>query len=239
VSSRAPSALTIAAASDLRFALADIIRGYEANHSGVKVKATFGSSGNFYAQLSNGANFDVFLSADIAYPTKLAEAKIADEGSVFAYATGAIVVWARVDGPVDPSVLKASALTDGRVRKIAIANPEHAPYGRAAVAAMRAMGVYDAAAARLVMGDGVSQAMQFVESGAADVGVVALALAVAPTLNGKGRYWEIPRENYPPITQGAAIMKAAKNPGGATDFCAYLKTPEARAVLERYGFATP
>jgi molybdate transport system substrate-binding protein len=154
------------------------------------------------------------------------------------YAVGKIVLWTRKDSRVD--VGKGfSALRDAAVRKIAIANPEHAPYGRAAEEALRRAGVYDAVKDRLVLGENISQASQFVESGNADAGILALSLALAPGLAEKGRYWNIPEKLYAPIQQGVVIVRGSPNPQGARQFLDYIKMPATAALLERYGFVLP
>src|SRR5438128_810043 len=193
--------INIAAASDLQFALKDVAARFEQT-AGHRVRVTFGSSGNFFAQISNGAPFDVFLSADTGYPQRLIDAGAADRDSFFVYGTGTIVLWVPLASPLDPNK-GLKMLLDPTVRKVALANPEHAPYGRAAVAALRHEGLYEALSSKFVLGENLTQAMQFVESGNADAGLVGLPLAVAPPMQGKGRYWIVPRSFYPPIAQGA------------------------------------
>lgn len=159
--------ITVAAAADLSFALNDIVQEFYKEHPDAKVSVAYGSSGNLFAQIDNGAPFDVFLSADIDFPRKLIENKKAAADSLFSYAVGRVVVWVPNDSPVNVEKLGIEALLAPSVRKIAIANPEHAPYGRAAVAAMKKFGVYDKVSGKLVLGENIAQAAQFVESGAA------------------------------------------------------------------------
>ena len=176
--------ITIAAASDLSFAFREIVAEYEkttANH----VRLTLGSSGNFYAQIQNGAPFDLYFSADIAYPRKLEEAGLTVPGSLYQYAVGRIVMWTGNESRIDVTQ-GFEALRDPTVKKIAIANPKHAPYGRAAVAAMEYFKVYDQVKDKLILGENISQAAQFIESGACDIGIIALSLAVAPAVKSKG-----------------------------------------------------
>lgn len=227
--------LTVAAASDLTFALPELAVGFErqTNHT---VRATFGSSGNFYSQIQNGAPFDLFFSADADYPRKLEAGGLAESGSLYVYAVGRIVLWVPKNSPLNLETHGMQALLDGRVRRIAIANPQHAPYGRAAVAAMKAAGVYDKVAGKLVLGENISQAAQFVASGNADVGILALSLAVASALSSEGRFWEIPLYSYPRLEQAVVVLKSAKDVAAARAFLAYLKTPPAAAILRRYGF---
>jgi molybdate transport system substrate-binding protein len=235
----APQKLPIAAAADLQFALDDISRGFRQSHPEIDVAVTYGSSGNFYSEIRNQAPFDVFLSADIEYPRKLAQEGYADARSMFTYGVGRIVVWAPEQSPLDLARLQIHALEADSVKHIAIANPQHAPYGRAAEAAMRSLGVYDRVASKLVLGENIAQTLQFVQSGAADVGIVALALALAPSTRAQGRYWEIPLDAYPKIEQAGVVLSHAKNIAAAREFCAYLQSAVARGRLKEYGFYLP
>ena len=229
--------VTVAAASDLTFAMNEIAANFE-KATGCTVRLSMGSSGNFLTQIENGAPFDVFFSADIAYPKKLETEGLAALGTTYLYAIGKIVLWTRKDSRVDVSK-GFSALRDPAVQKIAIANPEHAPYGRAAEEALRKAGVYDAVKDRLVLGENISQAAEFVESGNADAGIVALSLALSPAMKEKGRAWNIPEKLYTPIEQGAVVLRAAGNSQGAQQFLNYIKMPATAALLERYGFVLP
>lgn len=239
VQERAASAeeITIAAASDLNFAMKDLIADYEKT-SGHRVKLSLGSSGNFYAQIQNGAPFDLYFSADIGYPKKLEEAGLAVPGSLYRYAVGRIVLWTSHAAHRDVSKGLA-VLRDPSIKKIAIANPKHAPYGRAAVAAMEHFKVYEQAKERLVLGENISQAAQFVESGACEVGIVALSLAVAPSMKEKGVYWEIPAEAHPPLEQGAIIVKSSTHQAAATQFLEFMRGDRGREIMTRYGFVLP
>lgn len=230
-----PAQLRIAAAADLRFALDDVIRNYSREHSRVTITPSYGSSGLFYAQLSNHAPFDLFLSADVQYPHKLAEQGSVLAGSEFDYAVGRLVLWTSNTSGIDLEHLGMQALRLPTVKHIAIANPEHAPYGRAAAAALHSLGLYDAVKARLVMGENISQAFQLAQSGAAEVGIVALSLAMVPGAG--GHYWEVPATAYPRLEQGGAILKWTANPEAAQQFRAFLLAPEGRAILKRYGFS--
>lgn len=229
--------LNVAAASDLSFAMKELAASYE-KQTGTAVKVTLGSSGNFFTQIQNGAPFDLFFAADIDYPKKLEAAGFGEPGTVYQYATGKIVIWVPAGSKLDVSKGMA-VLADQSVRKIAIANPKHAPYGRAAVAAMTKQGIYDKITDKLVFGENISQTAQFVESGNADVGIIALSLALAPAMADKGKYFEVPQELYPPLDQGAIVIKASQNKDQAKQFLAYLKTPESVALLQRYGFKLP
>ena len=229
--------ITIAAASDLSFAFREIATEYE-KASGNQVRLTLGSSGNFYAQIQNGAPFDLYFSADIAYPRKLEEAGLTVPGSLYQYAVGRIVLWTGHESRID--VTKGfEALREPTVKKIAIANPKHAPYGRAAVAAMEYFKVYDQVKDKLILGENISQAAQFIESGACDIGIIALSLAIAPAMKSKGTYWEVPAEAHPSLDQGAVILKQSKNQEAARQFLEFIKGPHGQEIMKRYGFTLP
>jgi len=233
-----PSVLTIAAAADLKFALDDLVKQFEEKYPATKVNVTYGSSGNFFAQFQSGAPFDLFFSAHIAYPRKLAEKGLGAD-DVFLYAIGCIVVWVPKDSPVAVDKLGIKALLEPSIRKIAVANPEHAPYGRAAVAALKALNVYDQVASRLVYGENIAQTAQFVQSGAADVGILALSLAVAPQMRDAGRFWQVPLDAYPRMEQGGIILKSAKDLETARAFRDFVLGDHGREVLKHYGFYLP
>jgi molybdate transport system substrate-binding protein len=233
----AAQGLTVAAASDLQSALPAIVSQFE-KETGQHVRLTFGSSGNFFTQIQNGAPFDVFLSADIDYPRRLEASGTADRGSLYEYATGRLVLWARKDSGIDVQ-RGLSVLIDPRTRRIAMANPEHAPYGRAAVAALRHEGLYERVSDKCVLGENISQAAQFVESGAADAGLLALSLALSPTLKNAGTYFEIPESWHPPIEQGAIVLASSPHKPLARQFVERLKRPDAVQILETYGFGIP
>lgn len=230
-------AVNVAAASDLTFAMNEIAAKFQ-KATGCTIRLSLGSSGNFLTQIENGAPFDVFFSADIAYPKKLESEGLAAPGSTYLYAVGKIVLWTRNDSHLDVS-REFDVLRDPAVKKIAIANPAHAPYGRAAEEALRKIGIYDAVKDRLVLGENISQAAQFVESGNAQVGIVALSLAVSPEMKDKGRYWIVPENLHAPIEQGAAIVRAAAAPQGARQLLEFIQRPATAALLERYGFVLP
>jgi molybdate transport system substrate-binding protein len=227
----------VAAAADLKFAMAELAGQFE-KQTGTKVNVTYGSSGNFFSQLQNGAPFDVFFSADIEYAKNLEVAGLAEPGTLDAYAVGRIVIWTSADAKVDVAKQSWKALLDPHVQKIAIANPEHAPYGRAAVAALQKAGIYEQVKAKLVYGENISQAAQFVQSGNAQAGIIALSLAISPGMK-EGESWEIPPEMHPAIEQGAIVMKNAKNKDTARAFLGFVKSEAGRALLAEYGFAPP
>ena len=229
--------ITIAAAADLNFVFRELAAEYEKS-TGDHVRLSLGSSGNFYAQIQNGAPFDLYFSADIAYPRKLEEAGLTVPGSLYQYAVGRIVLWAGKDSHLDLAK-GLDVLLVPTIKKIAIANPKHAPYGRAAVAAMEYAQVYDRVKDKLVLGENISQAAQFVESGAADVGIIAMSLALAPPMQAAGRYWEIPTDAHPPIEQGAVILKGAKNQERAKAFLSFVQGADGQTMMKRYGFVVP
>ncbi|HYA47984.1 MAG TPA: molybdate ABC transporter substrate-binding protein [archaeon] len=229
--------ITVAAASDLQFALQDVTERFE-KETGAGVKLVFGSSGNLLTQIQNGAPFDLFFSADIEYPQKLEAAGLAEPGTLYEYAAGKLVLWAPKDSTLDLGT-GLQVLLSAKIKKIAIANPAHAPYGRAAVAALRHEHLYDQVADRLILGENISQTASFVVSGSADIGMVALSLALAPSLKDKGKYAEVPADEYPPIRQAAILLKSSNQKTVAGKFLAYLKTPAVVNLLKEYGFTIP
>ena len=229
--------LTVAAAADLNFVFKELVGAFE-TQTGEHVKLTLGSSGNFYAQIQQGAPFDLYFSADIGYPKKLIEEELAVPGSLYQYATGRIVVWVPKGSTLDVSK-GMDVLLDPGIKKIAIANPKHAPYGKAAVSAMEHFKVYDRVKDKFVLGENVSQTAQFAQSGAADIGIIALSLALAPSVQAIGTYWLIPQEAHPAIDQGAAILKTSRNQESAKKFLGFLQTAASRVVMKRYGFILP
>ncbi len=233
----AEETISIAAAADLVFCLDELSAAFEKAHPGVKLQVTSGSSGNFFAQIQHGAPFDIFLSADITYPKQLAEAGFADKNSLLTYAVGRLVLWTmkpEIDVQKGLAVLK-----DPAVRKIAIANPEHAPYGRAAKAALEHENLWDALQPKIVLGENIAQTMQFVQSGNADVGLIALSLVRAPKLAGQGSYFEIPESFHLRLEQAGVLTKRGAEKAVAQAFMQYLGSPEARPILDRYGFLLP
>src|SRR5580693_7115871 len=227
----------VAAAADLKYAMQDLAAQFE-KQTGTKVDVTYGSSGNFFSQLQNGAPFDLFFSADIDYPRKLEAAGFAEPGTIYEYAVGRIAIWTPADAKVDVTRLGWKTLLDPSVQKISIANPEHAPYGRAAVAALEKAGIYEQVKAKLVYGENISQAAQFVQSGNAQAGIVAMSLAVSPGMK-DGKRWEIPADMHPAIEQAAILLKSSKNKTNASAFLEFVKSEAGRATLAKYGFTLP
>jgi molybdate transport system substrate-binding protein len=236
---KAPAAkheLRIAAAADLRFALDELVSAFKAGHPESEITVTPGSSGNLFAQLSNEAPFDLFLSADIEYPRKLIEQGQGVKGSEFEYATGHLVLWATNESPFDIAGRGIDVVRDEAVEKIALANPRTAPYGRAAVAALKNLGVYDAVESRLVYGENVAQTAQMVESQGADLGIIALSLALSPPLRDMGKYWPVPADSHPPIVQGGVVLRWTQDAALARAFRDFLVSVEGQAILRRFGF---
>ncbi len=230
--------ITVAAAADLSSALQEVAANYE-KRTGVVVKLSFGASGALTQQIQNGAPFDVFFSADMDYPRQLIAGGQADGATLYRYAVGQLVLWVPKDSPLGLERKGMDVLLDPSVKKISIANPQHAPYGRAAVAALKHYGLYGKLGDRLVLGENVAQAAQFVESGNAQVGLVALAHAMAPAMQGKGRYWVVPADAYPALDQGVVLISHSPHQEDAAAFLRFMKTEEAAGMLRRYGFTSP
>lgn len=233
----AAQTVTVAAASDLQAVFPQVADRYQ-RETGRAVKVTFGSSGQFFSQIQNGAPFDLFFSADAEYPARLAAAGLGDGTTVVEYAVGRIVLWAPNGSPID---LRAglSVLRDARVRRIAIANPAHAPYGRAAVNALQHDGLYEAVRGKLVLGENVSQAAQFVDSGNADVGIIALSIARTPALLARGLSQPISEDLYIPIRQAAIILNGSRDKVAARAFLSFVGTPAMVALMQQFGFVPP
>jgi molybdate transport system substrate-binding protein len=235
-----PAAVTplVAAASDLRFALDEIAARF-GRETGRQVRVVYGSSGNFRRQIAEGAPFDLFLSADEGFVVALGkEGRLADEGVLYAIGRLALVVPLGSPLALDPTLHDlAAAVTAGRVKKFAIANPEHAPYGRAAREALSKAGIWPAIEPRLVLGENVSQAAQFAVSGSTQGGIVALSLALAPGALGTARHVALAESMHAPLRQRMALTRRAG--ADARAFYDYLQAPSARSVFHRYGFALP
>jgi molybdate transport system substrate-binding protein len=230
--------ITVAAAADLRFAMQELATEFE-KQTGHHVSAVYGSSGNFFSQIESGAPFDLFFSADVDYARRIETAGRAEPGTLYTYAVGRIVVWVPANSPVDVARRGWAALLDPAVGKIAIANPQHAPYGRAAVAALKSAGIFEKVEGKLVYGENISQAAQFVQSGNAQAGILAYSLALSPPLKDAGRFWLVPADAHPPLEQAVIVLKSSRNKEAARAFLDFVKSPAGRAVLEKYGFTIP
>jgi len=237
VGSAWPEELLVAAAADLNQVLPVVAERFQRD-SNIQVKLSFGSSGNFFAQIQNGAPFDVFFSADVDFPKRLEAAGLAETGSLYEYAVGKIVLWVPNDSHLNVNQ-GVSILVEPNVRKIAIANPVHAPYVKAAMASLQHDHLYEQVKDKLVLGDNISQTFELVQTGNADVGIVALSLAMAPKAKDTGRFFVIPTTLYPPIRQGVIVLRSSEHKDVANAFIAYLKRPETITLLKQYGFQVP
>lgn len=230
--------LVIAAAANLKPALEHLIEGFVAAHHGVEVRASYGASGTFAAQIRNGAPYDLFLSADAGLPARLAADGLAD-GAPFTYALGTLVLWVPNGSPLDLGKAGLSALADPSVRKVAIANPALAPYGAAAKEALRSAGLAAAVRGKLVEGQSVAQAAQFALSGNAQAALLPLSLARAPPLSGAGRHVVVPAASHRPIEQAGLVLRAARDGKLARSFARWLLGAPGREVLAHSGYALP
>jgi molybdate transport system substrate-binding protein len=233
---RAQRNLTVAAAANLQPAVKEIAEKFE-KQGGTHVALVFGSSGNLTTQIENGAPYDVFLSADMSYPERLASESLGTRESLQRYAVGKLVLWVKKDSHIDLERLGERALLDPAVHKIAIANPAHAPYGVAAVAYLKTANLRDQVNDKLVLGEDVAQTAQFVISGNAQVGLIPLSLALAPKMVETGSYYAL--KNAPTVEQGAIVLSKATDKLAAGKFLEFMKSPDARAILQRYGYDLP
>jgi molybdate transport system substrate-binding protein len=227
--------IRVAAAADLEPVLPPILQQFEQS-TGIHADATYQASAALTTQIQNGAPFDVFLSANLDYPQKLIAANLAQglaQPSPIIYATGTLVLWTRNGSPLAPPSL--DLLRNPALKRLAIANPDRAPYGKAAVAALRKLGLYDALKPRFVLAENISQAAQFVDSGNADAGLISLTSAKTPRLSSSGRYFEIPADLYPPIEQGAVLISKSTQPVAAQKFLAFLTSAPIQQQLANYG----
>src|SRR6266699_5451732 len=229
--------IRIAAAADLQSVMQDIASRFQ-KETGKSVKPIYGSSGNFFQQLQNGAPFDMFFSANLDYARNLEAAGLTEPGTFYKYAIGKIVIWVPNDSKLDVSSGLQSLLNPA-IKKIAIANPQHAPYGQAAVAAMKKENIYDKVADKFVFGENISETASFVVSRSADTGIIALSLALSPNMKDKGRYTEIPGADYPSIQQACVILKSSQQKDTAKAFLSFIKTPAVAGLFRAYGFAVP
>ncbi|MGH7495253.1 MAG: molybdate ABC transporter substrate-binding protein [bacterium] len=229
--------LTIAAAADLVYCLDDLNVEFRKTHPQVVLQVSAGASGNLFAQIQNGAPFDIFMSADMKYPEELIKAGLADSSSLTLYAVGHIVLWS-----LNPEIAVEHGLEilrDVKIKRIAIANPEHAPYGRAAKAALVHSKTWDTIQNKIVLGENVAQTAQFIQTGNVDAGIVALSLVLAPKLSNAGKFYEIPESYYPRLEQGAVLTKTGRSKPAAKVYLNFIRSEQARAVFNRYGFRLP
>ncbi len=230
------STVRIAAASDLRFALDEITGIVAQEHPEIELSVTYGSSGQFVQQIRNGAPFDLYLSADRAYVDDLVTEGLADSEDVFEYAVGRLVTWYPSGAPATPDL---AGLADPRVRTVAIANPEHAPYGVAAMAALESTGLLDSVQPKLVLGENVSQAAEFARTGNADAAIVALSLVLADPVRDVGAWTEVPLDAFPRLLQAGTVLTSAQDPGAARTVAGIITSDTGRRILADYGFTFP
>jgi len=230
------STLKIAAAADLQPVLPALIEEFE-QQSHEKVEASYASSATLATQILNGGPFGLFLSADLSFPQKVVAAGLADEPTPIPYARGTLVLWARNDSPVQP--LSIDSLRSPALRTIAVANAEHAPYGRAAKAALEKLGLSDALKNKLVVAENIAQTAQYADSGNADAGLISLTSALTPRLSADGKYVLMPEGSYPPLLQGAVVIKQGPAVEKARQFLAFLLSPPIRKQLAERGLKAP
>lgn len=224
----------VAAAADLRDAMTEVVKAYRSESPTAKIEVVFGSSGNAFLQIKNGAAYDVFFSADIGYPNALA-----DEGLTLSrpqlYAIGRVVLWSATL-PVNKGL---DILKDTKTKRIAVANPAHAPYGQKAVQILKHYGLYEAVKDKLVVGENVSQAAQFAVTGNADVGLIAYSLALSPSMKGKGSYFLVDDKSHEPLEQAYVLLKQSANNPEAAKFVEFVASKKARQIFVEYGFVLP
>lgn len=227
----------VAAAANLKFALDEVVERLARRQPSIRIETTYGSSGSMHAQLRQRAPYDVYLSADVEYPRDLVSRGIGSDGDLFTYAIGRIVLWV-------PNRSTLSIERDGLgalvgAARVALANPRHAPYGKVAEAALRNAGVWTSVSRKLALGENVAQAAQFVQSGAADAGIIAKSLAFAPVMRAAGRFWEIPENTHPRLAQGGLVLPWAVSREGTVGLQDYLLSDEGRQLLASHGFGLP
>ena len=230
--------ILIAAASNLRFAMHEVCQDFQEENPSIQTKVSYGSSGNFFAQISQGAPFDIFFSADATYPELLEKEGLTAKEMQKVYAVGKIVLWVPEESKVDPDT-GLQAVTFPAVKKLAIANPRHAPYGRAAEESLRYYGMWEKVEEKLIYGENISQTAQFVHTGAADAGIVALSLALSPKMLDEGRYWIIPDESHSDIEQIYVVLKKGEGSKCIQKFLDFIQGERGGSILFRYGFVIP
>lgn len=227
--------ITVAAAADLKFAMDEIVTGFKKSHAGAELDVIYGSSGKFHTQIQQGAPYDLFFSADIAFPRELVSKGMA-ASAVTPYAVGRVVLWSN---SMDAAKMTLNSLTDPKITRIAIANPKHAPYGKRAEEALKSSGLWDKLQPKFIFGENIAHTAQFVQTGNAQVGIIALSLAVNPELAKKGGYYLIPDKLHNPLEQGYIITKRGADKPLAKQFADYMGSKQARSVMTKYGFVLP
>lgn len=222
----------VAAAADMKYIMPELVAIYQKTHPTSKIEVNYGSSGLFFQQISNGAPYDLYFSADISYPQKLADQGIA-KGKVTTYAFGALVLYSTsIDVSKGIGAIK-------NADKIAIANPQHAPYGKRAEECLKYYGLYESSKSKFVLGDNINQTAQFVVTGNADAALIALSIAVSPELNSKGKYVRLDSKSYKPLEQACVLLKSWQANPEASKFMKFVLSPECRPIFEKYGFIVP
>ena len=235
---RADEKILIAAASDLNFAMNEICHAFEKANPAIKVEVSYGSSGNFYAQIKQGAPYDIFFSADASYPARLEEEGFAVKSQRQLYAIGRIVLWIPKKSALNPQK-GLNLVLEPELKKLAIANPKHAPYGRAAEESLRYYGLLDKIQGKLVYGENISQTAQFVQTGTADAGIIALSLAISPKMVKDGSCWIIPAESYSRLEQGYAVLQRGKGKSSVKTFLEFVQGKKGEKILSDFGFILP
>lgn len=229
---KAPGPITIAAAADLKYVLDSLVTIYNRQHPQARATVVYGSSGKFYEQLSHGAPFDLFFSADSDYPRRLQQAGLTASAPQ-PYALGRLVLWS---AKLDPSAKGMNTLLDPQVKRVAIANPAHAPYGKKAEEILRHYKLYDQVKPKLVLGENIGQTAQYAATGAADAGLIAYSLALSPVLRRAGNFYLIPATAHTPLQQSFVVLKRASGNATAATFATFMASPTARQALKKYGF---
>lgn len=227
--------ITIAAAADLKYAMDEIVAGFRKGQPTHEIDVVYGSSGKFHTQIRQGAPYDLFFSADINFPRELARQGLA-AGEVRPYAVGRIVLWS---AGMDATKMTLASLVDPKITRIAIANPKHAPYGKRAEEALRASGVWEKLQPKLVFGENIAQTAQYVQSGNAQIGILALSLVINPELSKQGGYYLIPEKLHTPLEQGYVITKPGADKQLARQFADFMGSKQARGIMTKYGFVLP
>lgn len=231
-----PGKLSIAVAASMRFAFEELAAAFTSSRPGITLEPIYGASGVFYAQITQKAPFDLFLSADTTYPDRLHEE--GEAGVVFPYATGRLVLWAPKAAGLAVSQRGMETLKDPRVTRLSLANPALAPHGVAAEATLAHYGMADAMLGKKVLAENVGQAAQFVQSGAAQIGLFAYSLTFLPEMK-DGDLWLVPATAHAPLVQSGTILPGCRDPELASTFRDFLLGPDGRAILERHGFSAP
>jgi molybdate transport system substrate-binding protein len=224
--------LRIAAAADLQPLLPPLLGQFE-QQTGIHAEASYQASATLATQIIDGAPFDLFLAADLSFPQRVIDAGRAEQGAPLPYARGTLVLWTRNDSGL--ADLSLEALRNAVVKSIAIANPDHAPYGRAAQAALQHMGLLNVLQPKLVIAENIAQAAQYADSGNAQAGFISLTSALTPRLRTDGHFVQVPDEDYPPILQGAIVIRGSAGAGAAHRFLGFLQRPEIQQTLATEG----